>query len=435
MKKLKLIFSMLLICSMLNAQTDWHVSGNAGTDPTTEFVGTTDANDLSFRTSNTVKMQLETTGELGLGTTSPSSWFHVLTNGSGTVDAKEVFRTEVATNTESNWRMIKGSNNMMRLYNPSGGNDVFFQAPRGGMKISSGYNGTSVPAMEISGGNNSNADGNVLIGNFSSYSPSAKLHVKGNGYQYLFKLESSLVSTSTISVSNDEQHYYTSNQFAGSASQGAFNFDYSPSSNISDGIGTYFKAIGNSSTTLKGIQLAVTNTNSSTPTTTGLLVESTSNNASSGHNYTFIANCLGTNTHNIAGQFSAVNSNTSSNSGIFCTASNSVVVNAIYGESNHGTNSAVVSTGVVAKAFGGTTSIGLYATSTDGTNGDVFGVKSEVFNSAFSGTNAWYGVYGSAPVQTCGTGSCAGAAGFFSGDVYASNGSYSSSDFKIKDQV
>ena len=63
-----------------------------------------DANyDMEFYTNSTQRMTLKNTGELGLGTTSPSSWFHILTNSSGTVDAKEVFRTEVATNTESNW--------------------------------------------------------------------------------------------------------------------------------------------------------------------------------------------------------------------------------------------------------------------------------------------------------------------------------------------
>lgn len=433
MKKLFLICSILLIGSISQAQ-NWLLAGNNSTTPGTDYLGTVDAKDFVFKTWSTERMRLLSTGELGLGTTSPSSWFHILTNGSGTVAANEAFRTQVPSSTETNWRAYRNTTQMFRLNIPSSGNAVYLLSNQGDFKIGTGNAGTIIPAFQIIGGSGSNA-GAVGIADYSGWTPDARLHIKGNGYTYLFKVENSSLSTPTIQINNDEQQFYKANTYTGGSSQGAFNFDYSPNTNITDGIGTYFKAIGNSSSTFKGIQLAVTNTNSGTPTTTGFIVESTSNNASSGNNYTFMANCIGANTQNYAGQFSAVNSSTYSNTGIACNASNAAAVNAIYGESNHSTNSATVSTGVVAKGYGGTTSIGLYATSTDGTNGDVFGVKSEVFNSAFSGTNAWYGVYGSAPVQTCGTGSCAGAAGFFSGDVYASNGSYSSSDFKIKDQV
>ena len=74
MKKLNLIFGMMLISCMLNAQNDWNESGNTGTNSSTDFVGTTDPEDLSFRTDNTIKMQLETTGELRPGTKNPASW-------------------------------------------------------------------------------------------------------------------------------------------------------------------------------------------------------------------------------------------------------------------------------------------------------------------------------------------------------------------------
>jgi hypothetical protein len=53
----------------------WGITGNTGTTPTTNFVGTADAQDLVFRTSNTEKIRLTTNGYLGMGTTTPISIF------------------------------------------------------------------------------------------------------------------------------------------------------------------------------------------------------------------------------------------------------------------------------------------------------------------------------------------------------------------------
>ncbi|MBK7681748.1 MAG: hypothetical protein IPJ26_04365 [Bacteroidetes bacterium] len=67
--------------------------------------------------------------------------------------------------------------------------------------------------------------------------------------------------------------------------------------------------------------------------------------------------------------------------------------------------------------------IGVYGISTEATTdaSDYIGVKGEAVNDpGISSTSAYYGVYGSAPSQTCSNTSCAGAAGYFNGDVYAS---------------
>lgn len=49
---------------------DWQLLGNAGTNPTTNFVGTTDAQDLVFRTNNVENMRINIDGNVGIGTTS-----------------------------------------------------------------------------------------------------------------------------------------------------------------------------------------------------------------------------------------------------------------------------------------------------------------------------------------------------------------------------
>ena len=49
----------------------WLLSGNAGTNPTTQFVGTTDAVGLAFRTGNVEAMRISQTSNIGVGTTTP----------------------------------------------------------------------------------------------------------------------------------------------------------------------------------------------------------------------------------------------------------------------------------------------------------------------------------------------------------------------------
>jgi hypothetical protein len=50
---------------LLNAESnDWKLLGNAGTNPATNFVGTTDNQDLVFRTNNTEKFRMTTAGAI-----------------------------------------------------------------------------------------------------------------------------------------------------------------------------------------------------------------------------------------------------------------------------------------------------------------------------------------------------------------------------------
>ena len=50
--------------------TAWNLLGNAATNPSTNFVGTTDNQALVFRTFNTENMRINTNGNIGVGTTS-----------------------------------------------------------------------------------------------------------------------------------------------------------------------------------------------------------------------------------------------------------------------------------------------------------------------------------------------------------------------------
>jgi hypothetical protein len=62
------------------ATTYWNLKGNAGASPASNFLGTTDAQDQAFRTSNTERMRILAGGNVGIGSTSPKSTLEV--NGS-----------------------------------------------------------------------------------------------------------------------------------------------------------------------------------------------------------------------------------------------------------------------------------------------------------------------------------------------------------------
>lgn len=57
--------------------TGWGTSGNSGTTAGTNFLGTTDAVALSFKTNNTERLRVLSDGKVGMGTTTPLSPLHV----------------------------------------------------------------------------------------------------------------------------------------------------------------------------------------------------------------------------------------------------------------------------------------------------------------------------------------------------------------------
>jgi hypothetical protein len=55
----------------------WSLTGNSGTNPNNNFLGTTDNQPLVFRTNNTEQVRLDTNGNFGIGTVSPAARLHV----------------------------------------------------------------------------------------------------------------------------------------------------------------------------------------------------------------------------------------------------------------------------------------------------------------------------------------------------------------------
>jgi hypothetical protein len=75
----------------------WNLTGNAGTDPALNFVGTTDAQPLRFATGvgSVERMRISETGNVGIGTATPSSPLHVASTGNrvNTIDGSNTIGT------------------------------------------------------------------------------------------------------------------------------------------------------------------------------------------------------------------------------------------------------------------------------------------------------------------------------------------------------
>jgi len=60
---------------------DWKVTGNAGTNTANNFIGTTDNVGLSFRTNNVIRQTISNSGNVGIGTTVPTSKLNIAGGG------------------------------------------------------------------------------------------------------------------------------------------------------------------------------------------------------------------------------------------------------------------------------------------------------------------------------------------------------------------
>ena len=74
-----------------SAAQDWNLLGNAATTPSVNFLGTTDNNDLVFRTNNVERVRILSGGKVGIGTNLPAGQLEVSLNSNTTSDAISKF--------------------------------------------------------------------------------------------------------------------------------------------------------------------------------------------------------------------------------------------------------------------------------------------------------------------------------------------------------
>jgi len=61
-----------------SSNNSWSLTGNSGTNPANNFLGTTDNQPLVFRTNNSERVRIDTNGNVGIGTTTPGAKLHVI---------------------------------------------------------------------------------------------------------------------------------------------------------------------------------------------------------------------------------------------------------------------------------------------------------------------------------------------------------------------
>lgn len=78
MRKFQNLLAISLLLFPLLSKAQWSLTGNAGTNVVSNFLGTTDNKGLVFRTNNIERMRFNSAGNLGLGLTNPTSKFHII---------------------------------------------------------------------------------------------------------------------------------------------------------------------------------------------------------------------------------------------------------------------------------------------------------------------------------------------------------------------
>jgi len=142
---------------------DWTILGNTGTNPTTNFIGTTDTQDFVIRTNNTEKARMTSGGDLGVGTNTPIAKTHITeTNTAATNDAVivdnlglgsglTIFETNTANNNTALYVQQDGTGAIAR------GIDTYMDTANTATGYSLFHNGTGTGAsLNLSNAANTN---------------------------------------------------------------------------------------------------------------------------------------------------------------------------------------------------------------------------------------------------------------------------------------
>ncbi len=136
--------------------TTWNLIGNAGTNSTTNFLGTTDAVPLIFKTNNTERIQISTTGEIGAGTAPVTNTRLTVNNTSNNTSTSTVVKgqtTQVNLGADANADTVIMINTQFSYNNESGNIEDFI-----GIKVG-----------DISGTNNSFRNSGLITNTYGVF--------------------------------------------------------------------------------------------------------------------------------------------------------------------------------------------------------------------------------------------------------------------------
>nr|WP_294935287.1 tail fiber domain-containing protein [uncultured Flavobacterium sp.] len=138
---------------LASSTNDWALTGNSGTVPGTNFLGTTDAKDFVFKTNNSERARFTSGGFLGIGTATPAQQLQITGN----------FRLPASTSTAG---IIYSTTN--RLLHTNGG---FFSGLNAGSLTATGFGNTGVgndALTAITTGNINSAFGHLSMNSLTT---------------------------------------------------------------------------------------------------------------------------------------------------------------------------------------------------------------------------------------------------------------------------
>ncbi len=150
------------------AAASWSVTGNSGTSPGTNFVGTTDAQALVFKTSGAEVVRFKTDGNVGIGTSTPTSKLYV----KGSADKPQLIVQAFSTQSNSTSPIVKliSSGGTDLLYLHSDDQTNAFLGYRAGYSntVGGGLRNTFIGSN--AGFSNAGGDDNTFLGDECGFS-------------------------------------------------------------------------------------------------------------------------------------------------------------------------------------------------------------------------------------------------------------------------
>jgi hypothetical protein len=161
------------------SQNAWSLTGNTGTNPTTNFLGTTDATDLSIRTNGSEKIRITANGNMGVGTVAPAAKLDIIGSvkiTDGTEGVGKVLTSDAAGN--ASWQTPTGGGGSIGFSNIASFNNpgtFTFTVPSGVAKV-------MVECWGGGGGGAGSNSGNAGGGGGGGYGKQILSVIPGNSY-------------------------------------------------------------------------------------------------------------------------------------------------------------------------------------------------------------------------------------------------------------
>ena len=336
------------------ANTGWSLTGNSGTDPNTQFIGTTDNQPLIFKVNNLQAGKIN-----GFNTAIGAS--ALLTNSTGTNNTA-IGVSALFSNTTGSYNTASGLNalfsNTTGNNNTASGQNALLGNTTGGNNTANGQGalytnrtGSANTAIGVNAlGNNTTANDNTATGTNALYFNTTGFYNTANGSQALFSnttgvgntangqgaLYSNTTGTLNTATGTSALYNNTTGSFNTASGNGTLFYNTTGSNNTASGIEALHGNTTGASNTASGTSALHVNTTGSFNTASGVqtLYSNTTGSGNTANGY----NALSSNTtgnYNSASGDNALFSNTTG------TNNTSIGLNALFSNTTGNSNTAI----------------------------------------------------------------------------------------------